>query len=159
MKLFLKIISITAMIGLVGFTIATNDNENSVRSVLTEEYAPVNENTVNNLTVDYVNLGVMHTSWYGPRFHGKTTANGEKYNQSAFTAAHKSLKFGTLLRVTNLRNNKSVIVRINDRGPYIPGRQMDLSSAAADELNIKGSGVAKIKVEEILLRGINSPLL
>ena len=77
----------------------------------------------------------------------------------AFTAAHKSMKFGTLLRVTNLRNKKSVVVRINDRGPYIPGRQLDLSKAAAEELNIMGSGVARLKVEEISIKGLDNPLV
>ena len=77
----------------------------------------------------------------------------------AFTAAHKKLKFGTLLRLTNLRNDKSVIVRINDRGPYIPGRNIDLSKASAIALGMMHRGVIKIKVEEISLKGINSPVV
>ena len=99
----------------------------------------------------------MRASWYGPRFHGRLTANGEIYDQNAFTAAHKSLRFGTLLRVTNTRTNKSVIVRINDRGPYIPGRQIDLSKAAAEELDVISTGVKKLKIEEIFLEGIDNP--
>ncbi|HEX2960986.1 MAG TPA: septal ring lytic transglycosylase RlpA family protein [Ignavibacteriales bacterium] len=101
----------------------------------------------------------MTASWYGPKFHGKLTANGEIYNQMAFTAAHKSFKFGTLLKLTNPKNSKSVIVRINDRGPYIGGRQLDLSKGAALALGIIRPGVLKLKVEEIALADENKPLL
>ena len=69
-------------------------------------------------------------SWYGPGFHGKTTASGEKYNMNELTAAHKTLGFGSKVKVTNLKNNKSVIVRINDRGPYHGQRIIDLSKKA-----------------------------
>ena len=85
-------------------------------------------------------------SWYGPGFHGRLTANGERYNQNAMTAAHKSLRFGTRVKVTNLNNGRSVIVRINDRGPFIKGRVIDLSAAAARSLNMIHSGVAPVKV-------------
>jgi len=86
-------------------------------------------------------------SWYGPGFHGNRTANGERYNQNAMTAAHRSLPFGTKVRVTNLRNGLSVIVRINDRGPFIRGRIVDLSVAAAKALNMFSSGVAPVRLE------------
>src|SRR3954451_13555805 len=76
-------------------------------------------------------LGKGVASWYGPGFHGKKTANGERFNTHALTAAHKTLPFGTQLRVTNDRTGKSVVVRINDRGPYAHGRVLDLSKAAA----------------------------
>jgi len=85
-------------------------------------------------------------SWYGPGFHGRLTANGERYNQNAMTAAHRSLKFGTRVRVTNLNNGRSVVVRINDRGPFIKGRVIDLSAAAARSLNMINSGVVPVKV-------------
>lgn len=85
-------------------------------------------------------------SWYGPGFHGRLTANGERYNQNAMTAAHRSLKFGTRVRVTNLNNGRSVVVRINDRGPFIKGRVIDVSAAAARSLNMMRSGVAPVKV-------------
>ncbi|HCY75222.1 MAG TPA: hypothetical protein DHV28_04830 [Ignavibacteriales bacterium] len=101
----------------------------------------------------------MKASWYGPGFHGQKTANGEVYNQNSFTAAHKSLKFGTLLKITNLKNNRSVVVRINDRGPYIQGRDLDLSKAAALELGMVRRGVAKIKVEEIKIAGLDNQLM
>jgi rare lipoprotein A len=79
-------------------------------------------------------------SWYGPGFHGKRTANGERFNTNALTAAHKTLPFGTQLRVTNERTGKSVVVRINDRGPYAHGRVIDLSKAAAQAVGISGVG-------------------
>ena len=77
----------------------------------------------------------------------------------AFTAAHKSLPFGTLLKLTNPRNGKSVVIRINDRGPYIPGRQLDLSKGAAIQLGVMKNGVSRLKVEEITLNGIDNPLV
>jgi len=79
-------------------------------------------------------------SWYGSGFHGKRTANGERFNTHALTAAHKTLPFGTKLRVTNERTGKSVVVRINDRGPYAHGRVLDLSKAAAQAVGISGVG-------------------
>jgi rare lipoprotein A len=86
-------------------------------------------------------------SWYGPGFHGRTTANGERYNMNELTAAHKSLKFGTKVRVTNANNGKSVVVRINDRGPYVGSRIIDLSKGAAQAIDMIGSGTASVKVE------------
>ena len=74
-------------------------------------------------------------SWYGPGFHKRLTANGERYNMYALTAAHKELPFGSVVKVTNLDNNKSVIVKINDRGPFYGGRGIDLSKAANDRLD------------------------
>jgi rare lipoprotein A len=79
-------------------------------------------------------------SWYGPGFHGKRTANGERFNTNALTAAHKTLPFGTQVRVKNERTGKSVVVRINDRGPYAHGRVIDLSKAAAAAVGISGVG-------------------
>jgi len=86
-------------------------------------------------------------SWYGPGFHGKRSANGERYNQNAMTAAHRSLPFGTQVQVTNLNNNRSVIVRINDRGPFIRGRVIDLSAAAARTIGITQTGVAPVRID------------
>lgn len=85
-------------------------------------------------------------SWYGPGFHGRLTANGERYNQNALTAAHRHLKFGTKVRVTNLNNGRSVVVRINDRGPYVKGRIIDVSAAAARSLGMIKKGVVPVKV-------------
>ncbi|HAC65401.1 MAG TPA: septal ring lytic transglycosylase RlpA family protein [Cyanothece sp. UBA12306] len=86
-------------------------------------------------------------SWYGPGFHGRRTANGERYNQNGLTAAHKSLPFGTQVRVTNLNNGRSITVRINDRGPYAHGRIIDLSKGAARTIGLISSGVAPVQIE------------
>lgn len=91
----------------------------------------------------FVEIG--EASWYGPGFHGRKTASGERFNTSELTAAHKTLPFGTLLKVTNLENNLSVIVRINDRGPYIRGRIIDLSRAAKDQLEMGGTTMVRIQ--------------
>ena len=88
-------------------------------------------------------------SWYGPGFHGRLTANGERFDQNALTAAHKTLPFGTKLRVTNEHNGKSVVVRVNDRGPYAGKRVLDLSKGAAQTIGMIGSGVAPVKIEVI----------
>ena len=85
-------------------------------------------------------------SWYGPGFHGRLTASGEVYNQNALTAAHKTLRFGTRVRVTNLNNGRSIVLRINDRGPYAGGRIIDVSAAAARSLGMMSSGVAPVRV-------------
>lgn len=86
-------------------------------------------------------------SWYGPGFHSRRTASGERFNQGAMTAAHRSLPFGTRVRVTNLRNGRSIVVRINDRGPYVGGRIIDLSAAAAKALGMVRSGIAPVRIE------------
>lgn len=91
-------------------------------------------------------------SWYGPGFHGNRSASGEIYNQNALTAAHRSLPFGTKVRVTNTRTGRSVVVRINDRGPYIRGRVIDLSAAAARILGVMQTGVAPVRVEVLNTR-------
>lgn len=88
-----------------------------------------------------------YASWYGRKENGKETASGEKYRQSAMTAAHKTLPFDTEVRVTNLSNDRSVKVRINDRGPYVDGRIIDLSKGAARKIDMINSGVAPVKVE------------
>ena len=91
------------------------------------------------------------SSWYGPNFHGKLTANGEVFDQYGVTAAHKTLPLGTVVRVTNLDNNKSVILRINDRGPYVDGRILDCSYGAAKKLGFMSMGTANVKIEIIEL--------
>ncbi|MBN1273598.1 MAG: septal ring lytic transglycosylase RlpA family protein [Candidatus Aminicenantes bacterium] len=86
-------------------------------------------------------------SWYGPDFHGKQTSNKEVYNMYDMTAAHKTLPFNTFVMVTNLLNGKSVTVRINDRGPFIEDRIIDLSYAAARVLDMVGTGVVPVRIE------------
>ncbi|MEX3070707.1 septal ring lytic transglycosylase RlpA family protein [Vibrio alginolyticus] len=88
-------------------------------------------------------------SWYSNKFHGKRTASGERYNKSAYTAAHKSLPFGTIVRVTNTANSKTVDVKINDRGPFVKGRVIDLSQKAFEQIGNIKEGVAPVKIEII----------
>jgi rare lipoprotein A len=94
-----------------------------------------------------VRLAIGTASYYGKQFHGKTTASGEKYNMHALTAAHRSLPFGTQVKVTNLANDRSVVVRVNDRGPFIRGRIMDVSLEAARRLQMIGAGTARVRLE------------
>ena len=93
---------------------------------------------------------IGYASWYGADFHGKRTANGEIYNMYELSAAHKTLPLGTYLKVHNLSNDKKIVIRINDRGPFIKGRIIDLSYSAAKKLDILLSGIAKVKIEAII---------
>jgi len=97
-----------------------------------------------------------NASWYGPNFHGKLTSNGEKYNMWAMTAAHKTLPMNTIVRVTNRRNGKSTIVRINDRGPFVATRIIDLSKAAASKIGMVGRGTAPVTLEVLGFAGKGS---
>lgn len=94
---------------------------------------------------DYDETGIA--SWYGPNFHQKTTANGEIFDQDAVTAAHKTLPMPSVVRVTNLDNGRSIIVRVNDRGPFVNGRIIDLSRRSAQLLGMEGQGTAKVRVQ------------
>jgi rare lipoprotein A (peptidoglycan hydrolase) len=86
-------------------------------------------------------------SWYGRDYHGRRTASGERFNMYEYTAAHRSLPFGTTVRVTNLRNNRHAVVRINDRGPFVRGRVIDLSYVAARDLKMLDTGVEKVRID------------
>lgn len=143
---FLILTGISASLINLGDTSAFENN--SAKVVISKDAEPVVE------PISFEEIGIMKASWYGPRFHGKQTANGESYNQMALTAAHKSLPFGTLLRVTNLKNGESVIVRINDRGPYIEGRDLDLSKGTAQSLRMIKRGVVKVKVERLQISNL-----
>ena len=91
-------------------------------------------------------------SWYGGWHHGRKTASGERYNKAAYTAAHRTLPFNTLVKVHNLENNQEVVVRITDRGPYIKGRIIDLSEAAARRIGMYRPGLARVEVEVLPVR-------
>lgn len=91
---------------------------------------------------------VGSASWYGKQFHGKTTASGEDFDMFEFTAAHRKLPLGTFVKVTNLKNGKWIIVRVNDRGPYVGNRIMDLSYSAARMLNFR-DGVERVRIDLI----------
>ncbi len=96
---------------------------------------------------NHVETGVA--SWYGPGFHGKSTANGERYDQSDRTAAHRTLQMPSIVRVTNLSNGLSTVVRINDRGPFASNRVIDLSRTAAQELDVIRNGTARVRIEQL----------
>jgi rare lipoprotein A len=97
--------------------------------------------------VDYSYNQTGIASWYGPGFHTKVTANGEAYNENELTAAHQTLPMPSLVRVTNLENGRSIVVRINDRGPFVPGRIIDMSRRGAQLLGFDQKGTAKVRVE------------
>ncbi|PMH44903.1 hypothetical protein BCU68_11700 [Vibrio sp. 10N.286.49.B3] len=88
-------------------------------------------------------------SWYGKQYHGKLTASGERYNMNAYTAAHKTLPFGTIVKVTNTANKKSVNVKINDRGPFVKGRVIDLSHKSFKQIASIKQGLQPVKIEII----------
>lgn len=88
-------------------------------------------------------------SYYANKFHGRKTSSGEIFDMNGMTAAHRTLPFGTMLKVTNLRNNQSVVVKVNDRGPFKAGRILDLSLGAAKKISMLGEGVAKVKLEVV----------
>jgi rare lipoprotein A len=110
-----------------------------VRTASTPDYGPID--TSDNLVIE---AGVA--SWYGSKFHGKLTANGETYNMNDLTAAHKTLPFNTVVLVENLDTGKSVVVRINDRGPYVGNRIIDLSRRAAREVDMENAGTANVQL-------------
>ena len=103
----------------------------------------------------FVETGIA--SWYGEKFHGRPTALGETYNMYAMTAAHKTLPLPTRVRVTNLENGRSVVLRVNDRGPFVRGRVIDLSYTAARELGVYRPGTARVRVEALEAGGSPAP--
>lgn len=105
--------------------------------------------TTENSGPGFIQIGLA--SWYGPGFHGNYTADGERFNMNALTAAHRTLPFNSYVRVTNLTTTRSVVVRINDRGPYAGDRIIDLSARAARELGIKDGGIARVRIELVTI--------
>jgi len=105
-------------------------------------------------TGEYLPKGLTQegiASWYGANFHNGPTASGETYDMYSLTAAHRELPFNTMVKVTRLDDNRSVVVRINNRGPYIEGRIIDLSKKAAEQIGMKGQGLAQVRIEVIEL--------
>jgi rare lipoprotein A len=105
----------------------------------------VDDNAIASGHVNSTEVGLA--SWYGPPYHNHQAANGEIFDQNAMTAAHRTLPLGTVVRVTNLATNQSVDVRINDRGPFVHGRVLDLSMAAAKEAGVYRMGVARVRID------------
>lgn len=105
-------------------------------------FALVGAAVLYSLVGPYYEVGIA--SWYGPGFHGNVTANGETYDMYGISAAHKTLPFGTIVRVVDLETKRSVVVRINDRGPFVEGRIIDLSKGAAERLGIVEKGITEV---------------
>jgi len=108
-------------------------------------FFPLSSSSVEN----YTQYG--KASWYGGKFHGRKTASGVRFNKHSYTAAHKKLPFGTIIKVINVRNGKDVYVRIIDRGPFVKGRIVDISRAAAEAIGLKKRGVARVRLEVVSL--------
>lgn len=125
--------------------VVTNAGNKSPYTVLGKSYH------VNFDTAGFVESG--YASWYGKKFHGRKTSNGETYDMYQMTAAHKTLAIPTYVRVTNLENQRTVVVRVNDRGPFHEGRIIDLSYAAAKKLDYHHRGTAKVKIEVLAYEG------
>ena len=98
-----------------------------------------------------IKVWVGNASWYGPNFDGKKTANGERFNAESLTAAHPNLPFGSWVRIVNVRNGKFEVVRINDRGPYQEGREIDVSYRVARKIGLINSGVSQVRLELLQL--------
>lgn len=130
--------------GFSEFDIAPLPHDHPEDAVDITEIEPPEESATGDIVRD---LGTGHASYYGRRFHGRLTASGERFDMRAMTAAHKTLPFGSLVRVTNTRNGRTVIVRINDRGPFIKGRVIDLSRGAAERIGLVRTGVGVVRVE------------
>ena len=126
--------------------VATNGKvKSSKASIKKQKSSKKNKSKFNTSKMRYKGV----SSYYGPKFHGKLTANGEIFDMYGVTAAHKEFPFNTITRVTNEKNGKSLIIRINDRGPYIDGRILDCSFGAAKKLGFVTDGTAPVKIEII----------
>lgn len=137
-----------------GSNYSGSDFETTPNGNVSSQEATMRPYTVNGKTyyptvVEVGDTATGTASWYGPNFHGKKTSNGETYNMYALTAAHKTLPMNTMVKVTSLKNGKTTTVRINDRGPFVAGRVIDLSKAAATEIAMIADGTAPVKLEII----------
>ncbi|ANE36199.1 rare lipoprotein A [Campylobacter iguaniorum] len=124
------------------------NNSSSMQKATMRPYT-INGKTYYPTVVEVGDTASGIASWYGPNFHGKKTSNGETYNMNSMTAAHKTLPMNTMVKVLNLKNGKSTTVRINDRGPFVSGRIIDLSKAAANQISMIGAGTAPVRLEVV----------
>lgn len=157
MKIFIRFFPIFALLTLAGCAEAefganvaksiTRDTQSQGGYKVGNPYLIDGQEYMPQENFNYSETGIA--SWYGPGFHAKKTANGEDYDQNELTAAHRTLQMPSLVRVTNLDNGRSVVLRVNDRGPFARGRIIDVSSKAADLLAFKGKGTAKVRVETL----------
>lgn len=135
----------------LAYTWANDTRKALGANTLTSDYSQVPKNNYDeNFKNKYLGKKITgFASWYGTFFHGQTSSDGSRYNKYEFTAAHKSLPFGTLVKVKNLRNQKTCVVKITDRGPYVGPRIIDLSRRTAQELDMLAKGVQKVELEII----------
>jgi rare lipoprotein A len=147
---------LSAIAGIVFATSSVNA-ATSINTKMPEIYLDGVHSTTNWIPASMNRVQVFHgelastASWYGvpDGFHGQRTANGEIFDAYGLTAAHRSLPFGTRIRVTNLNNNRSIVVRVTDRGPFVGGRSIDLSQGAAARIGMISTGTAPVKLEVI----------
>lgn len=152
--LFNKTISTLIACGTVGATVMSPNYSQAISAFTIVQTEPVQTKWVEEFKQKHPTYRVPlasvyrgQASWYGPGFYGNRTANGEIYRPGTMTAAHRSLPFGTRVRVTNLINGKNAVVRINDRGPYVYGRIIDLGEGAAKYLGVSSTGLAPVRLE------------
>lgn len=148
------LVSCSSPIRLSNYPDSSQDFKSSPNTSTASQRATMRPYTINGKTYYPTTVSVGDTalgiaSWYGPNFHGKKTSNGETYNMNAMTAAHKTLPMNTMVRVTNLSSGAQTTVRINDRGPFVAGRIIDLSKAAATSIGMIGAGTARVKLEVV----------
>lgn len=148
------LVSCSSPIRLSNYPDSSQDFKSSPNTSAASQRATMRPYTINGKTYYPTTVSVGDTasgvaSWYGPNFHGKKTSNGEIYNMNAMTAAHKTLPMNTMVRVTNLSSGAQTTVRINDRGPFVAGRIIDLSKAAATSIGMIGAGTARVKLEVV----------
>ena len=148
------LVSCSSPIRLSNYPDSSQDFKSSPNTSAASQRATMRPYTINGKTYYPTTVSVGDTalgiaSWYGPNFHGKKTSNGETYNMNAMTAAHKTLPMNTMVRVTNLSSGAQTTVRINDRGPFVAGRIIDLSKAAATSIGMIGTGTARVKLEVV----------
>ncbi len=133
----------------LSYTWANNTRIALGAAPLKKDYAALSRGMSGNNSRYFGQTAVGVASWYGGEFHGRKSSDGSRFNKEEFTAAHRTYPFGTLVKVTNLKNNKSCVVKITDRGPYAGNRIMDVSKQAAQELGMISSGLAKVKLEVV----------
>ena len=143
----MKYILLLLFINLIACSNSPRYRTGSAKTTVRKSNSPTPLKTKSKVTHRKIMKGV--SSFYADDFHGKLTANGEIYDMYGLTAAHKTLPLNTIVRVTNLSNNKSLILRINDRGPYVKGRILDCSYGAAKKLDFISQGTTDVKVEVI----------
>jgi rare lipoprotein A len=155
----LKMFLFALLLVLTGFSVENPKTKTDESSLSKKPVKPVEIVRKYSSILEFSSSRKARVTWYGPGFHGRKTASGAIFDQEQFTTAHRSLPFGTMLRVTNLANGKSVIVTVNDRGPGSGYLELDLSKGAARSIDMINSGVASVTIETVTVNGFNTPVL